>query len=110
MKYREKRPDLVKASTFKMPLYPVMNYLILAFFAFILVVLALNEDTRIALLFTPVWFVILWALYSMLHTDAPDPLEDTIIDMAGTKDEYKKRKNQEQLNIKKSEEYDDYKL
>ncbi len=110
MKYREKRPDLVKASTFKMPLYPVMNYLILAFFAFILVVLALNEDTRIALLFTPVWFVILWALYSMLHADAPDPLEDTIIDMAGTKDEYKKRKHQEQLNIKKSEEYDDYKL
>ncbi|MBK7921670.1 MAG: amino acid permease [Veillonella sp.] len=110
MKYREKRPDLVKASTFKMPLYPVMNYLILAFFAFILVVLALNEDTRIALLFTPVWFVILWALYSMLHADAPDPLEDTIIDMAGTKDEYKKRNHQEQLNIKKSEEYDDYKL
>jgi hypothetical protein len=30
--------------------------------------------------------------------------------MAGTKDEYKKRNHQEQLNIKKSEEYDDYKL
>ena len=66
LKYRKQRPELAKQSTFKMPLYPFMNYLILAFFLFILVVLALQSDTRIALMFTPFWFILLWAFYSML--------------------------------------------
>ncbi len=66
LKYRKQRPALAKQSTFKMPLYPFMNYLILAFFLFILVVLALQSDTRIALMFTPFWFILLWAFYSML--------------------------------------------
>ncbi len=66
IKYRKTNPELAKQSTFKMPLYPFMNYLILAFFVFILVVLALQSDTRIALMFTPFWFLLLWAFYSML--------------------------------------------
>ena len=66
LKYRKQRPELAKQSPFKMPLYPFMNYLILAFFLFILVVLALQSDTRIALMFTPFWFILLWAFYSML--------------------------------------------
>ena len=66
LKYRKTNPELAKQSTFKMPLYPFMNYLILAFFVFILVVLALQSDTRIALMFTPFWFLLLWAFYSML--------------------------------------------
>ena len=66
LKYRKQRPAFAKQSTFKMPLYPFMNYLILAFFLFILVVLALQSDTRIALMFTPFWFLLLWAFYSML--------------------------------------------
>ena len=66
LKYRKTNPKLAKQSTFKMPLYPFMNYLILAFFVFILVVLALQSDTRIALMFTPFWFLLLWAFYSML--------------------------------------------
>ena len=66
LKYRKQQPELAKQSTFKMPLYPFMNYLILAFFVFILVVLALQSDTRIALMFTPFWFILLWAFYSML--------------------------------------------
>ena len=66
LKYRKTRPELAKQSTFRMPLYPFMNYLILAFFLFILVVLALQSDTRIALMFTPFWFILLWAFYSML--------------------------------------------
>ena len=70
LKYRKQRPELAKQSSFKMPLYPFMNYLILAFFLFILVVLALQSDTRIALMFTPFWFILLWAFYSMLaHSD-----------------------------------------
>ncbi|WP_338472059.1 amino acid permease [Niallia sp. XMNu-256] len=63
MKYRKTRPDLAKENTFKMPLYPVMNYLILAFLAFVVVVLGFAEDTRIALFVTPVWFIMLIAIY-----------------------------------------------
>ena len=72
LKYRKQRPELAKQSTFKMPLYPFMNYLILAFFVFILVVLALQSDTRIALVFTPFWFILLWAFYSMLGPNEDD--------------------------------------
>ena len=72
LKYRKTNPELAKQSTFKMPLYPFMNYLILAFFVFILVVLALQSDTRIALMFTPFWFLLLWAFYSMLAPSEDD--------------------------------------
>ncbi|EUJ42750.1 amino acid permease [Listeria riparia FSL S10-1204] len=46
-----------------MPLYPISNYLILLFLAFILVVLALAEDTRVALFVTPAWFALVTAIY-----------------------------------------------
>ncbi|MDU3383908.1 MAG: amino acid permease [Veillonella sp.] len=92
LKYRKKNPDVVAQSKFKMPLYPVMNYVILAFFVFVLAILALNEDTRIALLFTPIWFIILWAFYSMLNTDDEDALGEELIEMAGVKELYKKPK------------------
>ena len=72
IKYRKTNPELAKQSTFKMPLYPFVNYLILAFFVFILVVLALQSDTRIALMFTPFWFILLWAFYSMLGPNEDD--------------------------------------
>lgn len=65
LKYRKTKPELAKASNFKMPLFPFANYLILAFFAFILVVLALGEDTRIALFVTPVWFILLFVIYKI---------------------------------------------
>ena len=74
-----------------MPLYPVMNYLILAFFVFILIILALNDDTRVALFFTPVWFIILWAFYSMLNTGDEDTLEEELLDLAGAKKQVKKQ-------------------
>lgn len=68
LKYRKTRPDLAKANSFKMPFYPFANYLILAFLAFILVVLALAEDTRVALFITPVWFILLVAIYKLRKT------------------------------------------
>ena len=74
LKYRKMNPELAKQSTFRMPLYPFMNYLILAFFVFILVVLALQSDTRIALMFTPFWFLLLWAFYSMLAPSEDDQI------------------------------------
>ncbi|MED1644227.1 amino acid permease [Brevibacillus agri] len=65
LKYRKTRPDLAKTNKFKMPLFPFANYLILAFLAFILVVLALAEDTRVALFITPVWFIMLVVIYKL---------------------------------------------
>ncbi|WP_429844498.1 amino acid permease [Brevibacillus sp. FIR094] len=68
LKYRKTRPDLAKANSFKMPLYPFANYLILAFLAFVLVVLALADDTRVALFITPVWFILLVVIYKLRKT------------------------------------------
>ncbi|MFG0216354.1 amino acid permease [Brevibacillus porteri] len=68
LKYRKTRPDLAKANTFKMPFYPFANYLILAFLAFVLVVLALADDTRVALFITPVWFILLVVIYKLRKT------------------------------------------
>ncbi|MCE4047488.1 MULTISPECIES: amino acid permease [Bacillaceae] len=63
MLYRKRKPELAKGNPFKMPLYPAANYVILAFLAFILVVLGFAEDTRIALFVTPVWFILLIVIY-----------------------------------------------
>lgn len=59
MKFIRKRPDLAAKSIFKMPLFPFLNYLVLAFFAFVIVTLAFNPATRVALFVTPVWFIML---------------------------------------------------
>lgn len=63
MKYKKADPELAAKSTFKMPLYPIMNYVCLIFFAFVLVILAFNEETRIALFFTPLWFAMLLGIF-----------------------------------------------
>ncbi|CAN2254170.1 amino acid permease [Bacillus vallismortis] len=65
MKYRKTRPELAKTNKFKLPLYPFANYLILAFLAFIIVVLALAQDTRVSLFVTPVWFILLIVIYKV---------------------------------------------
>ena len=80
MKYRKTRPELAKANKFKMPLYPIANYVILLFLAFVLVVLALAEDTRVALFVTPVWFILLTVAYKfqvskLNHVDQPKVAE-----------------------------------
>ncbi|MDT0124166.1 amino acid permease [Paenibacillus sp. RRE4] len=62
-KYRHTQPELATRSRFKLPLYPFSNVLILAFLAFVLVVLALAEDTRMALFVTPVWFILVAGIY-----------------------------------------------
>ena len=63
--YKKRHPELHKASHFKAPLTPFINYVVLAFFAFLLVVMAVSEATRMALLLTPIWFVMLFVLYFM---------------------------------------------
>lgn len=65
IKYRKTRPELAAKSKFKMPFAPLSDYIVLIFFAFIVVVLALANDTRIALMFTPVWFIALLVIYKI---------------------------------------------
>ncbi len=68
MKYRKINPKLAAKSKFKMPLYPIINYIILAFLAFVIVTLALNNETRVALFVTPAWFIMLGVIYSVLKS------------------------------------------
>ncbi|SQC18446.1 D-serine/D-alanine/glycine transporter [Klebsiella pneumoniae] len=42
-----------------MPLGKVMCWVCMAFFVFVLVLLTLEDDTREALMVTPLWFVLL---------------------------------------------------
>lgn len=59
MAYRRKRPQLHAASPFKMPGGVAMCWVVLAFFAFVIVLLTLQPDTLQALLAAPVWFALL---------------------------------------------------
>jgi D-serine/D-alanine/glycine transporter len=63
IRYQKTRPDLHQASIFKAPLTPFINYVVLALFAFILLVMLIAEATRPALLMTPLWFILLFVLY-----------------------------------------------
>jgi D-serine/D-alanine/glycine transporter len=42
-----------------MPMGKFMCWVCIAFFAFVLVLLTLQEDTRQALMVTPIWFILL---------------------------------------------------
>jgi D-serine/D-alanine/glycine transporter len=64
IRYKKARPDLHKKSIFKAPLTPFVNYAVLAFFAGVLLIMLVAAETRMALLLTPIWFIILFALYA----------------------------------------------
>ena len=68
------RPDLRAQSTFKAPLTPFINYVILGLFAFILIVMLFAEATRIPLLLTPIWFVTLLLIYKNAKSMNDKPL------------------------------------
>ncbi|MFM2007868.1 MAG: hypothetical protein RLZZ09_3523, partial [Pseudomonadota bacterium] len=61
--YRRRRPHLHHASAFKMPAGQLMSYAVLAFFALLLMALALDPNTRLSLLILPVWFLLLAFIY-----------------------------------------------
>ncbi|MDU4094811.1 MAG: D-serine/D-alanine/glycine transporter [Pantoea sp.] len=57
--YRKKYPQRHQQSQFKMPLGKLMCWVCMAFFVFVIVLLTLQEDTRQALMVTPLWFALL---------------------------------------------------
>ncbi|CAM5182688.1 D-serine/D-alanine/glycine:proton symporter (AAT family) OS=Ureibacillus acetophenoni OX=614649 GN=SAMN05877842_10451 PE=4 SV=1 [Ureibacillus acetophenoni] len=63
--YLKKRPDLHKRSHFKAPLTPFINYVVLVLFVVILGIMFVSDDTRPALLLTPIWFILLFFIYGM---------------------------------------------
>ena len=63
--YRKKRPDLHAKSTYKMPGGVPMAWFSLGFLAFVLCLLALRPDTRLALYVMPVWFIWLAIAYQI---------------------------------------------
>lgn len=65
LRYSKSRPDLREKSIFKAPFTPFINYVVLALFAFILIIMLFAEETRTALLMTPLWFILLFIFYSI---------------------------------------------
>lgn len=66
MRFRKLKRDEASKNSFKMPFAPYINWIVLAFFAFVIVVLGIAPDTRIALFITPIWFVILVIVYRIM--------------------------------------------
>ena len=65
--YRKRRPALHQKSIYKMPAGKLMCWVCMAFFVFVLVLLSLREDTRQALIVTPLWFILLGLSYVFLR-------------------------------------------
>ncbi|GAA1786763.1 hypothetical protein GCM10009768_14670 [Leucobacter iarius] len=65
IQYLRKHPERHASSKFKTPLPRVVPWVVLAFFAFILVTLALADDTRLPLMYTPIWFVVLAGMWQL---------------------------------------------
>jgi D-serine/D-alanine/glycine transporter len=63
--YRRKRPHCHAQSVYKMPLGRVFPWIGIAFFIFVLALLTLQQDTRDALLATPLWFAGLAIAYRL---------------------------------------------
>ncbi|RFU61789.1 amino acid permease [Peribacillus glennii] len=64
IRYTKLRPDLRKKSTFKAPFTPFINYAVLALFVLILIIMLFAQATRLSVLMTPLWFALLFLLYS----------------------------------------------
>lgn len=57
--YFKKYPERHRRSQFKMPGGGIMCWVVLASCSLILILLALNSETRQALLVAPIWFILL---------------------------------------------------
>lgn len=66
--YRRRKPQAHANSLFKMPGASFMPWVVLAFFAFVVVLLTQQKDTLTALLVTPIWFIgLAVAFYFLRH-------------------------------------------
>ncbi|TCP21176.1 D-serine/D-alanine/glycine:proton symporter (AAT family) [Scopulibacillus darangshiensis] len=70
IRFRKTMPEEAKKNPFRMPLAPAINWIVLVFFAVVIVILGFAADTRVALFVTPVWFLILVIAYQFLRKRA----------------------------------------
>ncbi|SHE52245.1 Amino acid permease [Desulfofundulus australicus DSM 11792] len=64
MKFRQSlSPEELARVTYRTPLWPYASWAALAFLAFVLVLMAFDSGTRIALYVGPVWFILVIASY-----------------------------------------------
>ncbi|TCK45534.1 D-serine/D-alanine/glycine:proton symporter (AAT family) [Leucobacter luti] len=63
IQYMRKHPERHRTSAFRTPFARIVPWIVLAFFAFILVTLFLADDTRLPLMFTPLWFIALAVMW-----------------------------------------------
>lgn len=68
-KYKRSKMPTSTQPSFKLPFYPVSNCIILLFLAAVIVILALAPATRIALFITPIWFLMLFIIYSFIKKE-----------------------------------------
>lgn len=61
--FLKSKPELHEQSKFRLPGGKVSAYLILTFFVFIFIVLALDKDIRIGVLVGPVWLAVLYLMF-----------------------------------------------
>ena len=65
-KYRRSK-DNVKIS-FKMPGFPLTSLLTIVFYLFILIIFAFIDSTRLPLLLSFIFVVLLWLIYPLVHS------------------------------------------
>ncbi len=65
-----------RAVTYRMPGWPVANWLVIAFLLIVAAMFALDPDTRVALYVAPFWFALLGLGYSRLRPRAANTLRD----------------------------------
>ncbi|RGR98328.1 amino acid permease [Heyndrickxia coagulans] len=65
LRFRKNMPEEASKISFKLPFAPVINWVVLLFFVFVLVVLGIAKDTRVALFVAPVWFILLVIAYGL---------------------------------------------
>ncbi|MCD8798539.1 amino acid permease [Mammaliicoccus sciuri] len=67
IKFRKEDKSLHEKSKFKNPFGVIGSYLALIFFVFVLVILFFANDTRTALMYSPLWIVLLLVIYYLNH-------------------------------------------
>ena len=76
LKYRKTRPQLHEKSIYKLPGGTTTIWLCIAFLAFVLVLFSLDADTRLGLMYMPLWFmacgILYWLLYRRNHPANPN--------------------------------------
>lgn len=74
MKFRQElTPQQQSQLKYPMPGYPVINWICLAFLAFVAVVMCFDPDTLIAMIVGPIWLVLLIGTYYIFGWNKPNP-------------------------------------